>query len=106
MVTLDLDAFIRWHTSRPVRNPVVSGAGGMGEVYKARDTWLDRAVAVKILPDSLPPIRSSATGLTAKPARSQSSITPHICALYDVGEQDARRISSCSTWKARRWRAG
>ena len=64
------------------------GAGGMGEVYRARDTRLERTVAIKILP----------LQLTADPARKQrfereaktiSSLNhPHICTLHDVGSQD------------------
>ena len=62
------------------------GAGGMGEVYKARDTRLDRAVAIKILPDSLasdPQFRDRFD----REARAISQLThPHICTLYDVGQ--------------------
>ena len=64
------------------------GAGGMGEVYRARDTRLDRVVAVKVLPPALasePHFRVR----FENEARAISSLDhPHICALYDVGEQD------------------
>jgi eukaryotic-like serine/threonine-protein kinase len=64
------------------------GAGGMGEVYRARDTRLERVVAVKILPANL----SSSPELKARferEARAVSSLNhPHICHLYDVGAQD------------------
>ena len=64
------------------------GAGGMGEVYKARDTRLDRTVAVKILS---PDIASSpdARQRFEREARTISQLShPHICALYDVGSED------------------
>src|SRR6202161_1092643 len=64
------------------------GAGGMGEVYRAKDTRLDRTVAVKILPSHL------SDNLEAKQrfdreARAISSLNhPNICTLHDVGHQD------------------
>ncbi len=64
------------------------GAGGMGEVYKARDTRLDRTVAIKVLAEHLAesPERKQRFEREAK-AISQLN-HPHICTLYDVGEQD------------------
>jgi eukaryotic-like serine/threonine-protein kinase len=64
------------------------GAGGMGEVYRARDTRLDRVVAIKVLPSHL----SSDAGLRERferEARAVSSLNhPHICTLHDVGSED------------------
>ena len=64
------------------------GAGGMGEVYRARDTRLDRIVAVKILPDHLadkPELRER----FEREARTIASLNhPHICTLHDIGRQD------------------
>jgi eukaryotic-like serine/threonine-protein kinase len=65
-----------------------AGAGGMGEVYKARDTRLDRLVAVKILPSHLSS-SVEARQRFEREARSISSLShPHICALYDIGRQE------------------
>src|SRR6266478_1270418 len=64
------------------------GAGGMGEVYRARDTRLDRTVAVKILPAHLSD-NPEAKQRFEREARTISSLNhPHICVLHDVGSQD------------------
>jgi eukaryotic-like serine/threonine-protein kinase len=64
------------------------GAGGMGEVYKARDTRLDRTVAIKVLPEHV----SSNPELKARLEREAKALSgfqhPHICTLYDVGRQE------------------
>jgi eukaryotic-like serine/threonine-protein kinase len=63
------------------------GAGGMGEVYRARDTRLDRTVAVKILPSHLSD-NSDAKQRFDREARAISSLNhPNICTLHDVGHQ-------------------
>src|SRR2546428_5931647 len=64
------------------------GAGGMGDVYRARDTRLDRIVAVKILPAHVPcdPMRKQRFEREAKVISSLNH--PHICVLNDVGSQD------------------
>src|SRR5262245_64267541 len=63
------------------------GAGGMGEVYRARDTRLDRTVAIKVLPEHL-----SASPETRQRFEREAKLIsqlshPHICALYDVGRE-------------------
>ena len=64
------------------------GAGGMGEVYKAHDTRLDRTVAIKVLA----PTRAGdaqAQQRFAREARAIAALShPHICPLFDIGHQD------------------
>jgi eukaryotic-like serine/threonine-protein kinase len=64
------------------------GAGGMGEVYRARDTRLNRTVAIKVLPTHLadkPELRER----FEREARTIASLNhPHICVLHDIGRQD------------------
>lgn len=63
------------------------GAGGMGEVYRARDTRLDRIVAIKVLPTHL----NSSPDLRARFEREAKAISalqhPNICVLFDIGTQ-------------------
>ena len=62
------------------------GAGGMGEVYRAKDTRLDRTVAIKVLPDHLS--SPEARQRFEREAKTISQLShPHICALYDVGHE-------------------
>ena len=69
-----------------VANPL--GAGGMGEVYAARDTRLERSVAIKVLPREF----SDDAGRRARFEREAAAIAslshPNICTLHDIGQQD------------------
>ena len=63
-------------------------AGGMGEVYKARDTRLNRIVAIKVLPEQFAN-RAELRQRFEREARTIASLNhAHICTLYDVGQQD------------------
>src|ERR1700746_3301491 len=76
--------------TRFVRYEILSaiGAGGMGEVYKARDTRLDRTIAIKILPEHIS-AKPQAHERFEREARAVSSLNhPHICTLHDIGQQD------------------
>ena len=75
-----------------------AGAGGMGEVYKAADTRLNRTVAIKVLPEHF----SQDAEMKQRFEREAQAIAamnhPHICTLYDVGQQDgAEFLAICST---------
>src|SRR6187397_1351782 len=65
-----------------------AGAGGMGQVYKARDTRLERIVAIKVLPAHIawnPSLRER----LEREAKAVASLShPHICPIFDIGHQD------------------
>lgn len=64
------------------------GAGGMGEVYKARDTRLERLVAIKILPAHMA-VQSNARERFEREVRAVAALNhPHVGTLFDVGTQD------------------
>ena len=79
------------------------GAGGMGEVYKATDTRLNRTVAIKVLP----PHFADDPEMKQRFDREAQTIAglnhPHICTLHDIGDRTACGFSSWSTSRARRW---
>src|SRR6202140_491874 len=64
------------------------GAGGMGEVYKARDTRLNRIVAIKVLPTHLADRAESRERFDREAKTIASRNHPHICPLYDTGHQN------------------
>jgi serine/threonine protein kinase len=65
------------------------GAGGMGEVYRAKDTGLDRYVSIKVIHSNLP-CTPEFKARFEREARTLSSLShPHICSLYDVGKEES-----------------
>ncbi|HEV2521582.1 MAG TPA: protein kinase [Candidatus Acidoferrales bacterium] len=72
----------------PYEVTVSIGAGGMGEVYRARDIRLNRIVAIKVLPAHLAD-RTALRERFEREARTVASLNhPHICTLFDIGQQD------------------
>jgi len=66
------------------------GAGGMGEVYLAQDTKLDRKVAIKFLPESLVADEQARKRLVREAQAAANLDHPNICAIHEVGEEDGR----------------
>ncbi len=64
------------------------GAGGMGEVYAARDTRLERSVAIKVLPREFTDDAGRRARFEREAAAIASLSHPNICTLHDVGQQD------------------
>ncbi len=73
------------------------GTGGMGEVYQARDTPLERSIAIKILPVHFADDAARRQRFEREAKAISSLNHPHICTLYDIGRQKALTTSSSSS---------
>ena len=82
------------------------GAGGMGEVYRARDTRLNRTVAIKILSAEIAADRDRRQRFRREAEAVAALSHPHICVLHDIGEDDGIDYLVMGTSQGKRSRRG
>src|SRR6266478_1883714 len=82
------------------------GAGGMGEVYRARDARLDRTVAIKVLPASFSADRDRMQRFEQEARAAAALNHPNILSIFDMGTSMARFTWSPSCWKGKRCASG
>ena len=83
------------------------GAGGMGEVYRARDGKLNREVAIKVLPELFAADADRLARFQREAQLLASLNHPHIAAIYGLEESGRRATRSCWSWsRGRRWPSG
>jgi hypothetical protein len=80
------------------------GSGGMGEVYRARDTKLKRDVAIKVLPDEFSRDADRVSRFQREAQVLASLNHPNIAAIYDLQEANHVRSWCSNWWRGRRWR--
>ena len=84
-------AFVRRNSTRSVQIVALIGAGGMGEVYRAHDTKLNRDVAIKVLPDILASDQDRLARFTREAQTLASLNHPHVAAIYGFEESGSVR---------------
>ena len=85
----------RWTpTSAWVRSEIIRllGAGGMGEVYRARDVRLDRDVALKVLPAETLADETARARLLHEARLASKLNHPHVCTIHEVGEDEGQAL--------------
>jgi serine/threonine protein kinase len=82
------------------------GAGGMGEVYRAHDRWLEREVAVKVPRAGLSSERSLRQRLEREAKAVSKPSHPHICTLHDIGDQNGVALLVMEWVEGRPWSFG
>ena len=82
------------------------GAGGMGDVYLAEDTGLNRRVALKLLSNALAADDTARKRLVREAQAAAGLDHPNICTIYEVGEADGHSYIAMQYIDGRRWPSG